>query len=183
MFDRLPPTIADILTASSTPAELFDALMPAIGTYLECDRCFLYLRDPNTGFGKVSFCWIRDDAIPMVYDAEWKLEPPTLADRDPMFAAALRAEPSVIVEDVETAAPTTLNKQFERESFGHRALIHAHICHEGQLWGVLQPSIFGRPRYWTPLEQTALEQVAQAITPSAVAYVTANCSTAAAYNA
>jgi hypothetical protein len=41
-----------------------------------------------------------------------------------MFAAALRTEPLIIIEDVEIRQPDILNKQFERETFGHRALIH-----------------------------------------------------------
>ena len=173
MVDRLPISIAHILTTSPTPTALFEALMPAVGTYLACDRCFLYLRQPNLSMGRVPFCWVRTAEIPVVYDEDWKLDPPSLPDRDPMFAAALRTEPSIVIEDVETASPDILNQQFERESFGHRALIHAHLCHEGQLWGVLQPSVFGRPKQWTSVEQATIEQVVQAIIPSAVAYVQA----------
>jgi GAF domain-containing protein len=170
MLDCIPPSIVNILNMQP-PETLFKALMPAVGIYLDCDRCFLFLRDPNTSLGKVAFCWIRNDEIPMIRDEGWKLDAASLAERDPMFAAALRAEPSIVVEDVETASPDTLNKEFERKSFGHRALIHAHICHEGELWGVLQPSIFGHPRHWTYQELAAIEQIVQAITPSAIAYV------------
>ncbi len=174
MANCLPTSISDILNTPSPPDVMLAALMPAVGAYLACDRCFLYLREPSTRLGKVPFCWVRNDDIPMLKDEGWQLDPAWLPDRDPMFAAALRAEPSIIVEDVETASPTTLNLQFERESFGHRALIHAHICQEGQLWGVLQPSVFGHPRHWTSLEQAVIEQVVQAITPSVIAYVMAN---------
>ena len=148
--------------------------MPAIGAYLACDRCFLYLREPNTSMGKVPFCWVRHADIPLIHDGGWQLDPLSLRDRDPMFAAALRAEASIIVEDVETASPDVLNQQFERECFGHRALIHAHICSEGQLWGVLQPSVFGHPRAWSVVEQAAIAQVVQAITPHVIAYVRAH---------
>lgn len=171
MSDCIPPAIFDILNRSRSPEELFNALMPAIGLYLECDRCFLYLREPSTSLGKVPFCWIRNNDILMIEDEGWKLEPSTLSDHDPMFAAALRTEPSIMVEDVETASPNILNKQFERENFGHRALIHAHISYEGELWGVLQPCIFDRPRQWTELERAAMEQLVRAITPSAIDYV------------
>ena len=102
---------------------------------------FLYLRDPETSIGRVEFCWIRDLSIPKIYDADWKREPEFLADRDPMFAAALRTESSVFVEDVKTENSNILNQEFEETSFGHRALIHAHLCQSNQLWGVLQPSI------------------------------------------
>ena len=173
MLNCLPSSIANILATSPAPDDLLCSLMPALGAYLACDRCFLYVREPNTCIGRVPFCWVRHAAIPRVYNAGWELEPPSLPTRDPMFAAALRTEPSIVVEDVETASPDTLNQQFERESFGHRALIHAHICYGGRLWGVLQPSVFGHPRHWTAVEQVTIEQVVQAIVPDVVAYVKA----------
>ncbi|PSB25901.1 GAF domain-containing protein [Stenomitos frigidus] len=171
MPDRVPPDIADLLADSPTPEQLFDALMPAVGKFLECDRCFLYLREPKTRLGRVPFYWIRHADIPTVYDKAWKLEPISLPDEDPLFAAALRTEPSIFVEDVETASPTILSQEFERRSFGHRALIHAHLCQDGELWGVLQPCVFGRPRQWTLTERQAIEQIVQMITPNAVTYV------------
>ncbi|NUN63325.1 GAF domain-containing protein [Pseudanabaena biceps] len=171
MLNFLPLSIVNVLDTSSKPDVLFTALLLEVGAYLDCDRCFLYLREPSTGLGKVTFCWVRNDNIPMINDEGWKLDSPSLSDRDPMFAAALRTEPSITIEDVETASPDILNKQFERENFGHRALIHAHICCEGQLWGVLQPSVFDRPRQWTQLEQAAIEQLVQAITRSVTSYV------------
>jgi hypothetical protein len=56
---------------------------------------------------------------------------------------------------METANPDILNKRFERETFEHRALIHAHVSVVRKLWGVLQPSVFGLPGRWTQLEQTS----------------------------
>lgn len=173
MTDRLPPEIASLLTASPTPEALFEGLMPSLGRFLDCDRCFLYLRDPKTRLGRVPFYWIRHADIPVVYDKAWKLEPVSLPDEDPMFAAALRTEPSIFVEDVETASSDVLNQEFERRSFGHRALIHAHLSYEQQLWGVLQPCLFGRPRQWSEAERQVIDQIVQAITPKAVAYVQA----------
>jgi len=173
MTDRIPPAIDHILTASPTPEALFDALMPAVGEFLACDRCFLYLRDPKTRLGRVAFCWIRHSGIPTVYDQAWKLEPASLPDIDPMFAAALRTEPSLFIEDVETTSPEVLSQEFERKSFGHRALIHAHLCQDGHLWGVLQPCLFDRPRKWTAAERKAIDAIVQAITPKAVAYIKA----------
>ena len=114
MTDRIPPEIAEILTTSPTLGGLFEALMPAVGAFLNSDRCFLYLRDPKIRLGRVAFCWIRQPDMPVVYDQDWKLEPETLPDRDPMFAAALRTDPSIFVEDVETASPQVLNRQFEQ---------------------------------------------------------------------
>ena len=173
MTNHIPSAIAHLLADSSTPEQLFEALMPAVGEFLKCDRCFLYLREPKTQMGRVSFYWVRHSDIPIVYDKAWKREPASLPAIDPLFAAALRTEPSIFVEDVETASPTVLSQEFERRSFGHRALIHAHLCQDNQLWGVLQPCLFGRPRQWTVEERQAIDQMLPIITPKAIAYIRA----------
>ena len=168
---ELPTPIARILTQASTPEAILSALMPAIGEYLACDRCFVYLRNPQTGRGGVPFCWRQNSNIPEIYNEHWQLEPAGLADEDPMFAAALNTEPSIFVEDVQASDDRLLNRQFEAENFGHRALIHAHLCHAGQLWGVLQPCIFDRPRHWTHVERATIDLLVVKITPIAVRYV------------
>ena len=160
-----------ISEGNSDPDAIFSELMPAVAEALKCDRTFLYLRYPDTRMGKVPFCWCRSADIPTVLDVDWKEEPKSLPDEDPMFAAALRTAPSIFVEDVQTATPDVLNKDFEQKNFGHRALIHAHICHDGQLWGVLQPSMFGKPRVWTDEERSLIATIVEKITPLAVSYV------------
>jgi GAF domain-containing protein len=167
----LPPTIINILTWHQTPDTLFSHLLPVLGEFLQCDRCFLYLRDPQTRLGKVPYCWVRADDVPMIDDEGWKLESESLPDKDPMFAAALRNKSSIFVEDVETADSRVLNRQFEQENFGHRSLIHGHLYHDGKLWGVLQPCIFGEPRVWTEYERLVITHVVQKIIPLAIAYV------------
>jgi GAF domain-containing protein len=168
---ELPAAIAQILTQARTPELLLSELIPAVGEYLECDRCFIYLRDPQTRWGGVPFCWRRNSNIPVIYNEHWQLEPEGLAIEDPMFAAALKAEPSIFVEDVQASDDRILNRQFEAENFGHRALIHAHLCHDGQLWGVLQPCVFDRPRHWTQLERATIDLLVAKVTASAVRYV------------
>lgn len=169
----LPSSIAQVFVDYKAPETVFLALMPAVGEFLNCDRCFLYLRDPKTRLGRVPFFWLRDFTIPRVYDESWKPEPPSLVSQDPMFAAALRMEPSIFVEDIETADAKILNQQFEAQSFGHRALIHAHLCQDNQLWGILQPCIFANARSWTQAERQVMNQITQIITPIAVEYVMA----------
>ncbi len=172
MTQQTIKTILDKTSEGNSDADaIFSELMPAVAEALECDRTFLYLRYPDTRLGKVPFCWCRSADIPTVLDVDWKPEPKSLPDENPMFAAALRTAPSIFVEDVETASPDVLNKDFEQKNFGHRALIHAHICHDGQLWGVLQPSMFGKPRVWTDEERSLITTVVEKITPLAVSYV------------
>jgi GAF domain-containing protein len=160
-----------VFNVNETPKAVFSGLMPVLGSYLDCDRCLLYLRDPQTAFGRVEFCWVRDNTIPRIYDEEWKQEPDSLPSEDPMFAAALRTEDSIFINDVKNANPKVLNKAFEEKSFGHRALIHAHLCFFDQLWGVLQPCVFNNPRIWTEEEKQVIHEVVLKLTPLAVQYI------------
>ncbi|HEY9606051.1 MAG TPA: GAF domain-containing protein [Allocoleopsis sp.] len=169
----LPPVLENILATHTEPDVVFSALLPALGEVLQCDRCFLYLRNPQTQMGKIVYCWCQSDRVPKLTDPDWKAEPASLPNEDPLFAAALRTEPSIFVEDVETASPEVVSRDFERENFGHRALIHAHLCHEGQLWGILQPCVFEQPRVWTKRDRSIITQLEPKITPLAVAYVKA----------
>jgi GAF domain-containing protein len=172
----LPQVLEQILSGSKTADAVFSALVPALGEVLNCDRAFLYLRNPETQTGKVPYCWRRNSNYPDVSGAQWKKEPESLGEEDPLFAAALRTKPSIFVEDVETANPEVVNKDFEAKVFGHRALIHAHLCSDGLLWGVLQPCIFDRPRVWTDFDRQVIAAVTEKISPLAVAYVTASAS-------
>jgi GAF domain-containing protein len=171
MSTKLFAEIEHIFNHKNPPKKAFSKLMSALGSHLNCDRCFLYLRDPQTAFGRVEFCWIRNETIPKIYDEEWKKEPDLLANEDPMFAAALRAEGSIFVNDVKNTNSKVLNQSFEEKSFGHRALIHAHLCLSNQLWGVLQPCVFNNARNWDEKEKQVIHQVVDKITPLAVQYV------------
>ena len=174
MADQALPTVLEkILATDSKPDAVFSALLPALGEVLQCDRCFLYLRNPQTKIGKIPYCWRLSEQYPDVTDSDWKEEPESLPNEDPLFAAALRTEKSIFVEDVETANPEVVNLDFEQKNFGHRALIHAHLCQDGHLWGILQPCIFGQPRVWTEYDHSVITQLENKITPLAVAYIKA----------
>lgn len=175
----LPPELETILATEREPDAMFSALLPALCEVLQCDRCFLYLRNPDTKMGKTPYCHLRNPQVPDVSTAEWEKEPESLPQEDPLFAAALRTDDSVFVEDVETASPDVVNVEFERKNFGHRALIHAHLCQDGMLWGILQPAIFGQPRVWTEFDHAVIDQLTEKLTPYAVAYVQAADSPAA----
>lgn len=163
--------IEKIFSDNNTPEAVFSALLPALGDALQCDRTFLYLRHPQTQIGKVVRCWCRSSKYPDVTDLDWKQEPESLAQEDPLWAAAIRTQPSIFVEDVETASPDVVNQDFEHKTFGHRALIHAHLTFDGELWGILQPCVFGQPRVWTKEDRSIILSVIEKLTPLAVAYV------------
>ena len=170
-MSNLLPIVLEQILSNNTPDTVFAALLPALGEVLQCERIFLYLRDPQTHIGKAAYCWCRSPEYPDVSDSEWKQEPESLASEDPLWAAAMRTEPSIFVEDVETASPQVVNKAFEQKNFGHRALIHAHLRCDGQLWGILQPCVFGKPRVWTEADRSIIGAVTEKLTPLAVSYV------------
>jgi hypothetical protein len=168
---NFPKIISQVFDSNDSADAVFLALLPALCEVLKCDRCFLYLREPHTRMGRTPYCWLRNPQYPDVSTKTWETEPLSLAEEDPLFAAALRTDPSIFIEDVETAGPEIVNRDFEANNFGHRALIHAHLCQDGMLWGVLQPCVFDQPRVWSEFDQFVVNQVVEKITPLAVAYV------------
>lgn len=150
---------------------IFQQTLPILGQQLRCDRVFVYVRSPYQHVGRVPFCWQRQEAIPQVYDPDWKAEPRSLPDKDPMFAAALETKPSLFIEDVETANPKVVNRDFEAQNFGHRALIHGHLSVERKLWGILQACIFGQPRHWDHNDHQLIERAVGWFAPLAMEYV------------
>lgn len=175
--DTLETLICQLLEVSPHSqilAQVMDDLLAALGQRLRCDRIFLYLRSPRSTLGRVPFCWRARPSVPLVYDPGWKPEYAALAKDDPMFAAALNARPSIFIEDVKTASPEVVNRDFERATFGHRALIHAHLCSGQKLWGILQACVFDAPREWSQSDRQLTEQAVSWLTPFALDYVSAH---------
>lgn len=147
------------------------ALMPYLGKKLGCDRVFLYLRSPQDQVGRVPFCWRKHDQIPNIYDPAWKPEPPSLTQEDPLFLAAIEGKPSIFIENIDTAPSELLNRKFERDTFGHQALIHAHLVEQQTLWGILQPCVFEQPRIWNERDRALIHYTVERCTPLAKQYV------------
>lgn len=165
-----PETLARIFTTHSDPEATFTALLPALCEVLQTDRCFLLVRNPATRLYQ-NLCWRRSPDLPDTSTNGWELEEEWERE-DPMFAAALRTDPSIFVEDIETASPNILNVEFER-NMGHRALVHAHIAQDKQLWGILQPAVFGRPRTWSEFDRLVIAQTIDKLRPLVIGYVKA----------
>ena len=159
-----------LLTTSAPPAEKLQHALELVGLFLRADRCFLYVRDPAQGRGRIAFVWRLDEAVPDPRH-DWQDDTGDLPKQDPLFRAALAAKSSVFVDDVTEAGPDVLNQEFERTTFGHRALVHAHITEHGQLWGILQPCVFGHPRHWTGPERDYLNAAVPLFLPVVQAYM------------
>lgn len=171
--DTLSTRVNDLINQNHAPAETLDAIVACVGQSLDADRCFLYVRQPEFGLGRTAFCWRRSADTPTknTTQPQWQADTTDLPDEDPLIRAGLAMKPSVYVDDVETAGPEVLNRQFEEETFGHRALIHAHIQKDGQLWGILQPCMFDGPRHWTAQEKEQIEAILPRLQPLIAAYV------------
>ncbi|SOD99556.1 GAF domain-containing protein [Spirosoma fluviale] len=170
----LSATVDELITAGHSPADTLNKVVECVGTALKADRCFLYVRQPDQGLGRTAFCWRKNESIPdkNTIQPNWQPDTDALPAEDPLIRAGLGMKPSVYVDDVNTAGPEVLNRQFEEKTFGHRALIHAHIQRDNKLWGILQPCMFGSPRHWTDEEKTQIEAVLPRLQPVIAAYVT-----------
>lgn len=163
--------LSEALALGHNIAPIMSQLLATLGQRLRCDRVFLYVRSPHSQVGRVPFCWRVQPSVPIIYDSDWKPEDPCLVHEDPMFAAAINTQPSLFIEDVETADPAVLNREFERQTFGHRALVHAHLSLERNLWGILQACVFDTPRAWDQDDRRTIEQAVAWLTPIAMTYV------------
>ena len=164
-------SIFNIFEQGHSLENTFYFLMPALGEFYQSDRCFLYLRNPKNKIGKITHCWIRDTSITNMIDRTWNKEPDDLTDNDPMFRAATLCKPSLFIEDVESESPEILNKIFEKNNFGHRALIHSHLCVENELWGVLQPCIYGKTHTWSEEHRLLTKEIEPVLSPLAKQYI------------
>jgi GAF domain-containing protein len=167
----LPLHISGILDNSALPDYKLKELLALTGSTLQVDRCFLYVRHPDLEIGKIAFCWRKNNDVPDVPETHWENDTRSLPQEDPLIAAALAQKPSVYVEDVEQAPATVLNREFEAKTFGHRALVHAHLLHDDKLWGILQPCVFGKPRIWTEFDRELLNFIIPLLIPLVITYV------------
>ncbi|RAJ93048.1 GAF domain-containing protein [Larkinella arboricola] len=172
-LDALSDTIKTIIIAGASPNHTLNQVVQTVGKALNADRCFLYVRQPEQARGRTAFCWRKHEGIPdkNTIQPHWQPDTEELPKEDPLIRAALAMKPSVYVDDVDRADPQVLNRQFERETFGHRALIHGHIQRQGHLWGILQPCMFGSPRHWTEEEKEQIEAILPCLQPVIAAYV------------
>ena len=162
--------LAAALAAAAAPAARLQRALDLVGPQVRADRCFLYVRDPARERGRIAFVWRLDEAVPDPRH-DWQADTGSLPQKDPLFRAALATRPSVYVDDVTEAGPEVLNQEFERRTFGHRALVHAHITASGQLWGILQPCVFGHPHHWTAAERTYLDAATPLFLPVVQEYI------------
>jgi GAF domain-containing protein len=155
-----------------SPEHVLQEVVRLVGEAVHADRCFLWVRKPSTRQGRAAFVWRRDESVPDVTpELKAWMDETRLPAEDPLYAAALARRPSVYVNDVRVAPREVLNRDFEDRYFGHRALIHAHVVGDGELWAVLQPCVYGQPREWKQADRDLIEPLLSRLAPVVKAFV------------
>lgn len=144
-----PPSIEQLVSGEVEPDQALGRLVQAVVETMGTDRCFVYMRDPRRkmtaythGFSRLAD-WRSFDG------GTWgpEADPETISE--PMLKKAYRDPTPLFIDDIETAAPETLNRSLERSVFGHRALVHAPIYFRGNFYGILETAVRDSPRVWT----------------------------------
>lgn len=159
------------IATASTPDQALMRAMTLLCDLLRCDRCFLYLRNPETAQGRVTHCHCVDERWPDLRGASW-LEAKDIAPQDPLMAIACQTSASVFVDDIETASAEVINREYERQEFGHRALIHTPLYCKDRLIGILELCVFEQPRQWLERDRSIVAIAQSALTPVVEAYLT-----------
>ena len=152
--------------------ERLGALMRLYAEAIDCPRCCLFLREPSQGKSRHTHGWWIDERYAIDRKSEWTAEG-NIAEEDPMYREAMVNPEALYIDDIETAPPSLLNVEFERKHFGHRALIHAPVYHQGEFYGILEPCVFDAPRRWTDADRAITAWAQAQIAPLAAEYVAA----------
>ena len=133
-------------------------------------------RDPHSRRARATHAWQRKPEYALARDdAGWPVESPSLADDDPMFAMALGDPAALYIEDVLSADPALVNGPYEVAQFGHRALIHAPLYHDGLMYGILEPCMIEAPRAWSDADRAITAMVQEKIAPAVADHVARHC--------
>ena len=157
---------------SNDISQLLDRLLTAMTSLLQCDRCYLYIRDPELLIGQILHCYRTGAEIPDVKDDRPHSESLYLAEKDPLFAAALQCEKNIYIDDLTEISDRQDDIIFFQNNYrGQKSLIQAHICSNNELWGILQFSQFKYYRPWTQFDRNLVTTVIDRIAPLVSVYV------------
>ncbi len=133
-------------------------MMPALAEVLQCDRCFLYLRNPQTKFGKVDFCY---DVVPssrISGDAQWKEEPASCHKKIPCL------QPHCIAIRLCLSKTETANPEVVTQLSSNKTWARASLCAK-MLYGGFTTVHFCKPRVWTEKDRSIIAQLEKKLTP------------------
>ena len=169
-----------LLAWATTDADPDTKLREAVRLYaeaLDCERCILYCREPDLRRANTTHAWWSDEPYKVTWESwfsdEWVDEGPPNAE-DPLFAAALKSPEPIYIGDIENDPTGLVNVEFEQRIFLHQALIHAPVYYQGKCYGILEPSVFGHPRDWSPRDRAITEWAQEQLGPNVAEFVAAN---------
>ena len=168
---NLPAPLDVIFADTKDLPVFFDRLMMGIVELLQCDRCYLYLRDPQFHYCQIPHCYCVHPEIPNLAEPQKQTESYYLSKIDPLLAAALNCEPNIFIEDMTQAFKDRDCHDWQQNYFGQQALIQAHICLGSELWGIIQVAQFKRPRPWTRFDRNIIATIVDKITLLVTVYV------------
>ena len=169
---NLPSLLNTILADTEDLPLFFDNLMYGIADLLKCDRCYLYIRDPQLLTYQIPHCYCIHPEIPNLAGSCKDTESFYRTEIDPLFAAAMNGEPHIYLEDLEQLFCEDENSVFWRQNYSdQKALIQAHIFIDGELWGFIQAAKYDRSRPWTIFDRNIISGVVDKITPLVTIYV------------
>ena len=180
---NLPSPLDSIFADTEDLPVFFERLTIAIVELLKCDRCYIYIRDPQFHNYQIPSCYCARSEVPNIAQPQISTES-HLLKADPLFAAALNCKPTIFIEDTSEATTqcdriatkshdASFQLHFDKENsysdrqnyLRHKAIVQAHICLENQLWGIIRASQFDRPRPWTKFDRSTISVVVDKITP------------------
>lgn len=187
----LPAPLNKVFANTKNLPLFFDRLTIAIVELLKCDRCQIYLRDPQFHTCQIIHCYCVRPEIPNTAEKQKRTESYYLPQQDPFFAAALNREPFIFIEDmtrikIDFSTGTSTNRAedvtynlplkqgdrhyWQQNYLGQKALVQAHIILGQDLWGIVQAAQFNYPRPWTKFDRSSIVQIVDNITPLVSVY-------------
>ena len=161
---NLPSPLDTIFAETKDLTVFFERLTIAVVELLKCDRCYIYIRDPQFCIYRIPFCYCARSEVPNIIKPQTSTES-CWQKADPLFAAALDCEAPIFIEDTSQASLLQLYFDDRQNDFRQKALIQAHICLANELWGIVRASQFDRPRPWAKFDRDIISVVTDKITP------------------
>lgn len=154
----------------SENAQVLDRILPVLGELLQVDYCFLYLRHPQQEKGMITHRWQKAKRYPTMVEDSWHVEDEKLMD-SPLFKAAIKAEHSVFVNDVQAEYEDL--KDTDAFTRDEQALVQGRILKQEQLWGILRVCVSNNSRQWMQFDRSLIIHSIQRLVPHVISYVNA----------
>jgi GAF domain-containing protein len=172
--NAIPASLQAWAASDAGPDAKLNALMQTYAEAMDCQRCILYCRQPESGRVTTTHAWWSDDRYaidwPSWVSDEWVDEGPPNAE-DPLYHAALKDPAPIYIEDVDNDPTGLVNTEFEHRIFYHQAFIHAPVYQDGKFYGILEPSVFGAPRSWSAADREITAWIQAQLGPIVAEYV------------